>query len=194
MNSLTLATVKADVAPLTRRPARVAVLGAALVWGIGLAAGMSSATVFPIAATDPDHHPWTMWGAILSTNASVALGLVAGVVTLGTASVVGGFVVATYTGAVWHACWAVTGLAATAQRLLPFFAFELAALFCATVSGLLPLTTALAGRPAAAPTTGWRGAVSCYLAGLAPTLPWLAATALGLVVAASLEILQGVPR
>lgn len=184
-----------DAPPGSHRAATItALVSAALVWTASLAVGLASGTVFAVAPVDPDHHPWPLAWQILTTNAAVALGLIAGVVTLGTASLIGSFVVGTYTGAVWHACWYATGFSSTLSRLAPFFAFELAGLFCATVAGLLPITAVFAGHRRSAADGRSRAWARNYLDGMGYAARWLLPVVVLLPIAAFLEILQGVPR
>ncbi len=176
------------------RGTRTAVGAAGVSWALGLTTGLLSGAVFPIAAMAPDHQPWHLFWPILTTNLVVALGMVGGVVTLGTASLAGTFVVGAYTGATWHACWYATGLAATLDRLVPFFLFEFAGLFCATVAGLLPISESFTAGRVPGSRRGPEAWLVRYLAGMRRALPWVVTSAGLLVIAAILEILQGVPR
>jgi hypothetical protein len=125
-------------------------------------------------------------GSILGTNSLAALGLVAGVVTCGLTTVGSAFVLSIYFGTVVRV--GVETLPGNPAIALAFCPIEFAAMVCATVAGLMPVSAVVRRVRAGDP---FRVALTSYLPGVRSAVPWILLCFLLLLVAAALETATG---
>ena len=189
----TSAPMPRDLAtPSYRRAFAAAATTAAGVWGLCLWAGWSSGIPLPVVPKDPTHQPWSQVLPIFATNASAALGLYSGVLTLGTSTVANSILIGLFAGSAIRGASDALGPAHAAGTLLPYFAFEGAGLIGAATAGLLPIAYLAwhITRGDATLASGWRA----YTRALGATLPLAAGSLILLLIGAVLEVAGGLPR
>ncbi len=177
-------------------PASISAVFAVFLWVAAITAGINSGLELPVVHKDVNHHPWERVIPIFANNALAALSLYAGVVLLGTVSVLQTIVLGLFSGGAIHAAVAGLGTSQAIELLVPYFVFEALGLVVATWAGLLPVTTLVIGYPFRDEPSprGWRSRISLYLNAVPRTVPLLALAMFFIMVGAVLEVAGGLPR